>query len=75
MRSTSVSALLGLASDDRAQIHGRSNSGDDEMERINADRKTADSGSFASGDFVAGLDVRVLVAAVEGGVVSLMGRD
>lgn len=71
-RSTSVRAVLGLASAERAHIHGRNSNGEDEMERMNADRRMADSGSFASDDLVVGLDEEV---AVDNGNVSLMARD
>lgn len=71
-RSTSVRAVLGLASAERAHIHGRSSNGEDEMERMNADRRMVDSGSFASGDLFVGLDK---VVAVNSGVVSLTARD
>lgn len=75
LRSTSVRAVLGLASAERAHIHGRRSNGEDEMERINADRRTADSGSFASGDLVVGRGRDVAVVVDDGGVVSLMIRD
>ena len=38
------------------------------MERIKADRRTADSGSFASGDFVVGLGADATAVAEGGGV-------
>lgn len=50
LRSTSVNADFGFASTDRAHMHGRRRSGDDEMVRISADLMTADSGRFPSGD-------------------------
>ena len=65
---------MGLASTDRAHIHGRRRNGDDEMERIKAERRMADSGSFASGDLVVGLGVGA-VAIVEGGGVRVCVCD
>lgn len=75
LRSTSVRAVLGLASADKAHIHGRRSNGEDEMERMNADRRTVDSGSFASGDLVVGLGVDAAAVVEEGGGVRDCVRD
>lgn len=75
LRSTSVRAVLGLASADRAHIHGRRSNGEDEMERMNADRRTVDSGSFASGDFVVGLGADAVAVVEGGGGVRVCGCD
>lgn len=75
LRSTSVRAVLGLASAERAHIHGRSSNDEDEMERMNVDRRMADSGSFARGDLVVGLGKNVAVVVVGRGIVSFVVRD
>lgn len=50
--ATSKSGVLGWARADNARMHGFKRIGDEEIERINRDRRTVERGSTASGDSV-----------------------